>query len=98
MENKSSNLVQNPPFCKADVMRSFFQKPSKVIKVEIPKGFFNCGVSICNHFIADTNNSADWRTLKFPLPKPLGKKWKILRYDIVNDEKTIVELISHGWF
>ena len=98
MKNKSSNLVQNPPFCKTDVMRSFFKKPSKIIEVEIPKGFFNCGVSVCNHFIADTNNSADWKTLKFPLPKPLGKKWEILRYDIVNDEKTIVELISRGWF
>lgn len=70
----------------------------KLIKIEIPKGFFNFGVSSCNSFIADTNNSADWRTLKFPLPKPFGKKWEILRYDIINDEKTIVELISNGWF
>lgn len=72
--------------------------PHKTIEVEIPKGFFNCGVSDCNYFIADTNNSSDWRTLKFPLPKPLGKRWNILRYDNVNKEKTIVELISYGWF
>lgn len=98
MENKISNLVQNQSFWKTDIIRSFFKKRRRIIKVEIPKGFFNCNVSLCNHFIADTNNSEDWRTLKFPLPKPLGKKWKILRYNIVNDEKTIVELISHGWF
>jgi len=76
-------------------MKWFFNKPSKIIEVEIPKGFFNCGVSICNHFIADTNNSVDWRTLKFPLPKPLGKKWEILSYNNVNEEKTIVQLVSH---
>ena len=68
---KNYNLKhETKPLNKPFVMRSFFKKPSKTIEVEIPKGFFNCGVSVCNHFIADTNNSADWRTLKFPLPKP----------------------------
>jgi len=96
---KTDNLKhETKPLNKPFVMRSFFKKPSKTIEVEIPKGFFNCGVSVCNHFIADTNNSVDWRTLKFPLPKPLGKKWEILRYDIVSEEKTIVELVSRGWF
>lgn len=94
MENKNLKL---PLFYKNNNVQGFFHKPNKIIKVEIPKGFFNCGVSICNHFIADTNNSTDWRTLKFPLPKPLGKRWEILQYDNVNEEKTIVELISRGW-
>jgi hypothetical protein len=81
-----------------NVVRSFFRKPSKIIKIEIPKSFYHCDVTVCNNFIANSNNSADWKTLKFPLPKPLGKKWKILRYDTTNSEKTIVELISYGWF
>ena len=98
MKNESTELAQNQPFCKTDVMRRFFKKPSKIIKVEIPKGFYNCGISVCNNFIADSNNSADWKTLKFPLPNPLGEKWEILQYDIVHREKTIVELISRGWF
>jgi len=34
----------------------------------------NTGISTCNHFIADTNDSANWDTLKFPLPKG---KWSI---------------------
>ncbi len=66
----------------------------KIIKVEIPKGFFNCGVTVCNHFIADTNNSVNWSTLKFPLPKPLGKKWAISSYETL-DAKTIVTLVSY---
>ena len=78
------------------VVRSFLPKFKQTLKVEIPKGFYNCGITTCNHFIADTNNSADWKTLKFPLPKPKGKEWRINRYDILNDEKTVVELISYG--
>ena len=46
----------------------------ETITVEIPKGFMNTGISTCNHFIADTNNSANWDTIKFPLPKG---KWII---------------------
>jgi hypothetical protein len=94
------NLVKprQPHLPQTNVVRSFFRKPSKIIKIEIPKNFYNCDVTVCNNFIANSNNSADWKTLKFPLPKPLGKKWKILRYDTVNSEKTIVELISCGWF
>ncbi len=46
----------------------------ETIDIEIPKGFMNTEVSICNYFIADTNDSANWDTLKFPLPKG---KWSI---------------------
>ena len=34
----------------------------------------NTGISTCNHFIADTNDSTNWDTIKFPLPKG---KWSI---------------------
>jgi hypothetical protein len=48
-------------------------KPEELI-IEMPKGYMNTEVSICNHFIADTNDSSNWDTLKFPLPKG---KWSI---------------------
>ena len=41
-----------------------------IIEVKIPKGFMNCGVSKDNIFFADTNDSSNWDTIKFPLPKP----------------------------
>ena len=58
------------------VMHRFFtsKKAYKTIDVEIPIGFMNCGISTCNHFIADTNDSTNWDTIKFPLPKG---KWSI---------------------
>ena len=42
--------------------------------IEIPKEFMNTGISTCNHFIANTNDSTNWDTIKFPLPKG---KWSI---------------------
>ncbi len=57
------------------VVRSFLPKCKRTLNVEIPKGFYNCNVTTCNHFIADTNDTANWKTLKFPLPKPRGRKW-----------------------
>jgi len=67
----------------------------KTIDVEIPIGFMNCGISTCNKFIADTNNSANWDTLKFPLPKP-KYKWNISHYKNKGDnfQKKIVVLID----
>ena len=41
----------------------------KSIKIELPKGFMNIAVTTDNHFIADTNDSENWDTLKFPLPE-----------------------------
>ncbi len=48
------------------------------LTIEIPKGFMNVGISICNHLIADTNDSSNWDTIKFPLPKG---KWNILKVE-----------------
>ena len=79
------------------VMHRFFtsKKEYKTIDVEIPIGFMNCGISTCNNFIADTNNSANWDTLKFPLPKP-KYKWNIKGYkgDMNKPQKQTVELID----
>ena len=47
------------------------------IEIKKPKGFMNCGVTTCNHFVADINDEANWDTLKFPLPKG---KWSIHSY------------------
>ena len=79
----------------ASVMRWLSHKSTKTIEVEIPKGFMNCGVSTCNHFVSDTNNSANWDTLKFPLPKA-KYKWiiKCYRGDIDKPEKQRVVLID----
>ena len=67
----------------------------KTIDVEIPRGFYNCGVSVDNFFIADTNNTADWKTLKFPLPDPPGEYWSINNYDNSVRNQTTVRLISY---
>ena len=71
------------------------KKEYKTIDVEIPIGFMNCGISTCNNFIADTNNSTNWDTLKFPLPKP-KYKWNIKCYkgDMNKPQKQTVELID----
>lgn len=42
----------------ANVMRWLSRKSERSIEVEIPIGFMNCGVSTCNNFIADTNDSS----------------------------------------
>lgn len=67
----------------------------KTIEVEIPIRFMNCGISVCNHFIADTNDGGNWDTLKFPLPEP-QYRWNIKSYkvDINNSNKLIVVLID----
>ena len=80
----------------ANVMRWLSPKKNyKTIDVEIPIGFMNCGVSTCNNFIADTNNSSNWDTLKFPLPKP-KYRWNIKCYkgDCDKPEKKTVVLID----
>ena len=61
-----------------------------IIKVELPKGFMNVGVSLSNDLIANTNDSANWDTLRFPLPKPTHK-WIIHSYE---DDNKIVNLID----
>ena len=72
-----SNEEQNGNFAKpmlADVEITVLE----TLTIEIPKGFMNTGISICNHFIADTNDSSNWDTIKFPLPKG---KWSIQNID-----------------
>ena len=39
------------------------------LKIKLPVGFMNAGVSVNNFFTADTNDSKNWDTIKFPLPK-----------------------------
>lgn len=66
------------------------------IQVEIPKGFMNCGVTTNNYFVSDTNDSANWKTLKFPLPKPpTGRGWSIMQYNENYDHKVVVDLICY---
>lgn len=59
------------------------------INIEFPNGWSNCGVTISNHFIADTNNSEKWDTLKFPLPKPTYK-WEIKCYNVTHSKSFVV--------
>ncbi len=82
-------------FRMANVMRWLSQNSERTIEVEIPKGYMNCGVSTCNNFIADTNDSEFWDTLTFPLPKP-KYKWNIKCYRVDDDdpEKRTVVLID----
>jgi len=61
-----------------------------IIKVELPKGFMNVGVSLSNYLIADTNDSANWKNVKYSLPKPIFK-WHIHSYE---DDNRIVNLID----
>lgn len=46
---------------------------TRILDIEIPKGFMNVAVS-GKFLVADTNDSANWDTLKFPLPEG---KWKV---------------------
>lgn len=91
------SIPQKPKLGIFVVMHRLFtsKKEYKTIDVEIPIGFMNCGISTCNNFIADTNNSANWDTLNFPLPKP-KYKWNISHYKNKGDkfQKKIVVLID----
>ena len=57
------------------------------IKVELPKGFMNVGVSLKNNLTSDTNYSEKWDTLSFPLPKPTFR-WQIHSYE--NENKIVI--------
>ena len=95
-EAKNIQKVKTKAWSIAIVMHWLFPKNHKTIDIVIPIGFMNCGVSTCNNFIADTNNSAKWDTLKFPLPKP-KYKWNIKCYkgDMDKPEKKTVVLIDN---
>ena len=65
---------------------------SRKKKIDIPKGFMNIGVTISNYLIGDTNDSANWDTFEYPLPKPMNK-WNIHSYE--NDGRTVVLIDKH---
>jgi hypothetical protein len=94
---------RNPQLNILAVIRMFFsgkfKKRERYIDVQIPKNFMNCGITICNKFTADTNDSKNWDTLKFPLPKPKNK-WEIKSYwgDINKPEIKYVKLVDRFWF
>ena len=68
------------------------------IDIELPKNFMNVGITNNNELVADTNDSANWDSLKFPLPKG---KWRIHSYKAKVDtenKKTILKLIdTRSW-
>ena len=49
------------------------------ITIELPRGFKNVGITTDNFLTANTNDSKNWDTLKFPLP--IGK-WAIKAYSV----------------
>lgn len=69
-----------------------FYKENK-IDIEIPKGFMNVGIAHKKGefpvLIADTNDSANWDTIRIPLP---NGNWEISKYH--DDGKTIT-LVHH---
>lgn len=79
----------------AEVIARFLKRSQRTIKVEIPRGFFNCGVTTTNLFVSDTNDSNNWDTLSFPLPKP-RYRWKIQSYqgNMSDPEKKNVILVD----
>jgi len=58
----------------------------KTITIKIPKNFMNTAITKDNYFIADTNDSKNWDTIKFPLPKG---KWKFK--NIIDKEITLIK-------
>ena len=67
----------------------------KTLLVKIPKGFMNTAVTSDNHFIADTNDSANWNTLKFPLPKGRWSIMSIYKQDVLLVKYSIWEGMIH---
>jgi len=71
----------------ANVMQRLFPKKKyKTIEVYYPNGWSNRCVTTNNFFTADTNDSVNWDTIKFPLPKP-KYKWHIKNYGGTLGEK-----------
>ena len=60
------------------------------IEIKLPKGFMNTGVVYRDkhpRFVADTNDSANWDTLDFPLPEG---KWEVYSEDIQNNKVILI--------
>jgi hypothetical protein len=62
------------------------------IDVKLPRGFMNVGIGTDNSLVADTNDSANWDTIKFPLPDVDGV-WEIKSktYSFDNNVATLVQ-------
>jgi len=60
------------------------------IEIILPKGYMNTSVTTDNYFISDTNDSANWDKLKFPLPEGI---WSI--YSIEDKIITLIKNISN---
>ena len=59
-------------------------KMGKMLVIEVPNELrFNSGVSTKNYLVSDTNDSSNWKILKYKLPTPIGK------WEIWNKEKKI---------
>ena len=68
-------------------MRAIDFYKDMTIDVELPKGYMNVGIIREKPFpclVADTNDSANWDKIKFPLPPG---NWEILRYG--HDNKVV---------
>jgi len=55
----------------------------EIIKIIIPKNFMNTAITIDNYFVADTNDSANWDFIKFPLPKGVWNIYSIKGKEII---------------
>ena len=58
------------------------------LEIKLPVGFMNAGVSVNNFFTADTNDSKNWDTIKFPLPKG--------NWAIKNVKENVVTLVNEA--
>lgn len=61
------------------------------ITIKIPLNFMNTAITTDNFFIADTNDSSNWDTLKIPLP--IGE-WSIYSHSVKNGEVVLVKNIN----
>jgi len=54
----------------------------KMLTIELPADiYFNCCITKNNYLVADTNNSANWKTIKIPLP---DGNWSIFKNSMGN--------------
>jgi len=67
-------------------------KNENEIEIKLPKGYMNVYVTLDNYLHSDTNDSTNWGTLKFPLPKG---KWGIKKID--NEEVTLINKKRTLW-
>lgn len=64
----------------------------KEIEITLPKNFMNVGITTDNYLVADTNDSKNWDTLRFPLPKG---NWSIASK---HHEKVILRNLRRGFW